>query len=61
LLAFDGQHAGAGQHAASGCAPPMPPRPGGQDPLAGQVAVVVLAPASAKVSNVPCTMPCVPM
>ena len=29
--------------AASGCAPPMPPRPAGQDPLALEVAAIVLA------------------
>jgi hypothetical protein len=29
--------------AASGWAPPMPPRPAGQDPLAGEIAVIVLA------------------
>ncbi len=29
--------------AASGCAPPMPPRPGGQDPLVGELAAAMLA------------------
>ncbi len=30
--------------AASGCAPPIPPSPGGQDPSAGEIAAVVPAP-----------------
>ena len=46
---------------ASGCAPPMPPRPAVSTTRPASVPLKWRAAHSAKVSNVPCTMPCEPM
>ncbi len=46
---------------ASGCAPPIPPRPAVRTICPASDPPAVRAPAAANVSNVPCRMPCVPM
>ena len=43
LVALDGQTTGPAKTAASGCAPPMPPRPPVRIQLAGEITVIVLA------------------
>ncbi len=47
--------------AASGCAPPMPPRPAVRIHLSASCPPKCWRPASANVSYVPCTMPWLPM
>jgi hypothetical protein len=46
---------------ASGCAPPMPPQPAVSVSVPASVPPKRLAATAAKVSYVPCKMPCVPM
>ncbi len=46
---------------ASGCAPPMPPSPAVSVIVPARVPPKDLSATAAKVSNVPCRMPCVPM
>ena len=46
---------------ASGCAPPMPPRPAVSVIVPASVPPKRLSATAANVSNVPCRMPCVPM
>ena len=46
---------------ASGCAPPMPPRPAVTLIVPASVPANRLSATAAKVSNVPCRMPWVPM
>ena len=46
---------------ASGCAPPMPPRPAVSVIVPASVPPNRLSATAANVSNVPCRMPCVPM